>query len=273
MFEVNEMSLLYRGTVLVDNHVLSAREDLEAEHGLSMYIETPDSSFLFDCGHTGMAWNNAKALGVDLSAVKDVILSHSHYDHAGGFPALLKYCQPEAVYTGINFWQEKYSYDKENNEYLYKGCGFTKKDLEAWGIEQRVCRSIIPLDDYANIVTGFDKHYDFETIPEKFVRGENKEPDPFDDEICLLLPEGDGLAMVVGCSHVGILNMVATVKERTEQPVYSVMGGIHLSGGEERINETMRELERLGVENFNLCHCSGINNMATGSVIEVQCQD
>lgn len=267
------MSLLYRGTVLVDNHVLSAREDLEAEHGLSMYIETPDSSFLFDCGHTGMAWNNAKALGVDLSAVKDVILSHSHYDHAGGFPALLKYCQPEAVYTGINFWQEKYSYDKENNEYLYKGCGFTKKDLEAWGIEQRVCRSIIPLDDYANIVTGFDKHYDFETIPEKFVRGENKEPDPFDDEICLLLPEGDGLAMVVGCSHVGILNMVATVKERTEQPVYSVMGGIHLSGGEECINETMRELERLGVENFNLCHCSGINNMATGSVIEVQCQD
>ena len=41
----------------------------------------------------------------------------------------------------------------------------------------------------------------------------------------------------------------------------------------ERINKTMRELERPGVENLNLCHCSGINNMVTGSVREVQCQD
>ena len=77
MLEVKEMSLLYRVTVLVDNHVLGAREDLEAEHGLSMYVETPDNAFLFDCGHTGMAWNNAKTLGVDLSSVKHV--EHGYY--------------------------------------------------------------------------------------------------------------------------------------------------------------------------------------------------
>ena len=57
------MSLLCRVTVLVDNHVSGSRKELEAEHGLSMYIETPDSTFLFDCGHTGVAWENARKMG------------------------------------------------------------------------------------------------------------------------------------------------------------------------------------------------------------------
>ena len=83
------MSLLYRVTVLVDNNVIGSRKDLEAEHGLSMFIETPDISFLFDCGPTGLAFENARKMGVDLTRVKYVVLSHSHYDHAGGFPALL----------------------------------------------------------------------------------------------------------------------------------------------------------------------------------------
>jgi 7,8-dihydropterin-6-yl-methyl-4-(beta-D-ribofuranosyl)aminobenzene 5'-phosphate synthase len=52
------------------------------------------------------------------------------------------------------------------------------------------------------------------------------------------------------------------------------MGGIHLTGAdEERMEKTMQELERLGVRNFNLCHCSGKNNMATGSIVEVKYQD
>ena len=95
-------------TILVDNTVKKG-SDLTAEHGLAIFVETPDSSFLFDCGHTGIAWNNAAKLSVDLSSVDFVVLSHSHYDHAGGFPSLLKYCHPKAVYIGRNFWQEKFS--------------------------------------------------------------------------------------------------------------------------------------------------------------------
>ena len=67
--------------------------------------------------------------------------------------------------------------------------------------------------------------YAFERIPQKFVRGEAKEPDSFDDEICLLIKERDGLALVVGCSHQGILNITATVKARTGLPVRRIIGG------------------------------------------------
>jgi metal-dependent hydrolase (beta-lactamase superfamily II) len=188
-----------------------------------------------------------------------VALSHSHYDHAGGFPSLMEYVKPKVLYTGKNFWQEKFSYDKEKGGYAYKGCGFTKEDLDSWGIEQFECDGTakVRLDNYAMLLTGFSHRYDFETIPEKFVRGEDKVPDTFDDEICLLLKEGHGWAMVVGCAHRGILNMAAEVKERTGKDVVRVVGGIHLVGAEdERIRQTFKELKAMGVQYFNLCHCS-----------------
>jgi len=259
-------------TILVDNTVKKG-SDLTAEHGLAIFVETPDLSFLFDCGHTGIAWNNAEKLSVDLSSVDFVVLSHSHYDHAGGFPSLLKYCHPKAVYIGRNFWQEKFSFDKESNQYLPKGCGFTKSDLVAWDVEEHECKDSLKLDDYAQLFTNFDRHYSFEHIPPKFVCGSAKESDCFDDEICLLLKADDGIALVVGCSHQGILNITATVKKRTGLPVRRIIGGIHLNGeGQERMDRTLNELKRLGVRDFNLCHCSGVNvlgRVSAGTVIKL----
>lgn len=276
----------YTLRVLINDWVEEKPWELEGEHGLSFYIETPESKFLFDCGHTGAAWRNAEKMGVDLSAVDFVALSHSHYDHAGGFPALLKHVKPKVLYTGPDFWQEKYSYDKETDKYHYKGCGFTEDELAAWGIEHRECQDMLKLDNCAALFTGFDRKYDFETIPEKFVRGEDKTPDPFDDEICLLLEEGNGYAMVVGCSHRGIVNMVSAVKARTGKQVVRVVGGIHLVGAsDERISQTFKELRKLGVEFFNLCHCSmdachtsgvwpmNLGTIAGGSTIRMEQDD
>ncbi|MCR5757430.1 MAG: MBL fold metallo-hydrolase [Selenomonas sp.] len=258
-------------TVLVEN---TARENspLRAEHGLSLFVETPENAVLFDCGHTGLAWKNAAALGIDLRKVSSVILSHSHYDHAGGFPSLLTYCQPGRIYTGQNFWLEKFSYDQEGKTYLAKGCGFSPADLSRWQIDQQVCGDFLSLDSYAALCTDFPRHYPFEQIPEKFCRGPQKEPDPFDDEICLLLPEGEDLAMVVGCSHRGILNMVTAVKARTGKRVVRIVGGIHLSqASPEQRQRTLRELAALGVQKLNLCHCSGTavpGRITTGTVLE-----
>ena len=259
-------------TLLVENTAPRC-EKLDSEHGLSFFVETPNTKFVFDCGQTGIAWKNDLKLGIDLKKVEFVILSHSHYDHAGGFPSLLNYCRPKAVYVGRNFWREKFSYDRENNRYIPKSCGFIESDLDSWNIEAIGCRDTIKLDSFARLFTNFDKIYSFERIPSKFVYGNKKEPDPFDDEICLLLQETDGFALVVGCSHQGILNITATVKKRTGLPVRRIIGGIHLNGeGQERIDKTLSELKRLGVREFNLCHCSGTNvpgKITTGTVIEL----
>ena len=59
-------------------------ENIRAEHGLSLYIETKNHKLLSDCGCTDAFMENAATLGVDLCKVDSVFLSHGHYDHSGG---------------------------------------------------------------------------------------------------------------------------------------------------------------------------------------------
>ena len=69
---------------LIEN--TQGRRECQAEHGLSFYIETPKHKVLVDAGATNAFLENAARLGVDLKQVDTMILSHGHYDHAGGIP-------------------------------------------------------------------------------------------------------------------------------------------------------------------------------------------
>ena len=257
-------------TVLIENTKPEGSQ-LAAEHGLSFLIETEQTKFVFDCGHTGAAFDNAKILGVDLSDIKLVVLSHSHYDHAGGFRKLLDFAPLEKVFTGENFWEEKFSHDE------YRGCGFDENFLAERNIEQKICRDIIELDETTWLVGNFKRRYDFETIPKKFLRGDKKIPDDFSDEIVLVLRGSDGLTIVTACAHSGILNIVADIRERFSLPIVGVSGGLHLTGATaERISRTLDELKVLGVKKILPCHCSGEefmsnfdNRISTGSVIKI----
>ncbi|MBR3051113.1 MAG: MBL fold metallo-hydrolase [Selenomonadaceae bacterium] len=257
-------------TVLIEN-TKPAGSELIAEHGLSFLVETSRTKFIFDCGHTGAAFDNAKTLGIDLRGIKIVALSHSHYDHAGGFPRLLAFAPIETLYTGENFWEEKFSLDK------YRGCGFDRNFLAERGIEQKICRDVLELDDTVWLVGNFKRRYDFENIPEKFLRGNKKIPDDFSDEIVLVLRGRDGVSIVTACAHSGILNIVADVRERFSAPIHCVIGGLHLTGAtQERISRTLAELKNLGVKKILPCHCSGEDfikhcgeKISTGSVVEI----
>lgn len=247
---------------------------LESEHGLSFYIETQNLNFIFDCGHTGIAWKNAEKLNLDLSKTDFVIISHSHYDHAGGFVSMP--VKPKIIYTGKNFWLEKFSVT--DNGYRYRGAGFTKKDLQSWGVTKKVCDDLLQVDENIFLVGNFNRRYDFETIPKKFVVDENKIQDNFDDEICLAIRDKNEIILIVGCSHVGILNIVSTVHERLNLPVKFLIGGVHLSNAnDDKIDKTLNELKNFGVRKFAFCHCSGekickkINSeiLTTGSILKI----
>lgn len=242
---------------LLENN-LSQNRALIAEHGLSFMVETENVKILFDCSAGSTARKNAKKMNVSLKDADYVVLSHSHYDHAGGYPDMADHGVLAPLITGPNFFEEKYA--REGEKYVYLGCGFGPSFLTKKGVTHRVCEGCETLSEGCYVVGGFKRIHDFEKAPVRFVR-QTKDgmiADDFPDEVCLVLEREKGLVMIVGCSHPGILNMIESVRERFGKPVYAVFGGSHLVEADEgRLAETMRLLKDMGIARAGFNHCTG----------------
>ncbi len=237
---------------------LSQNRALTAEHGLSFMVETARAKILFDCSAGSAARKNAGKMNVSLRDVDYVVLSHSHYDHAGGYPDMAAHGVRAPLITGPRFFEGKYA--RDGGKYVYLGCGFGEEFLTENGIERRICERCETLEKGCHVVGGFKRFYEFEKAPSRFVRqtSEGMIADDFPDEVCLVIESGKGLVMVVGCSHPGILNMIRSVRERFGQTVYAVFGGSHLvEADEERLLETMKILKDMGVALAGFNHCTG----------------
>lgn len=83
--------------VLIENS--TSDENFVSEHGLSLYIEEKGKKYLLDAGQSGAFIENAAKMDVDLANVEFAVLSHGHYDHAGGFGAFLERCPEKKIYA------------------------------------------------------------------------------------------------------------------------------------------------------------------------------
>lgn len=82
---------------------------LQAEHGLSLYIETDKQKILFDTGQTGAFIQNARKIGIDITDVDTLVLSHGHFDHTGGLYPFLEINSKAKVLAKRNIFIPKYS--------------------------------------------------------------------------------------------------------------------------------------------------------------------
>ena len=253
-------------TTLIEN--MPDKEDkLAFEHGFSAWVELDDKKILFDTGQTGAFAANAKQLGIDLSEADGVILSHGHYDHTGGVPALLtKLKKKTPVYIGKEFFLPKYKL-LEDGCYKYNGTPFEKEQLtenakaEPYYIEDTVTKISGNLILFKN----FSRTNDFEKVnPKFFVRTEQGlVQDLFPDEIALGIVTGQGLVLLVGCSHVGIVNILETVRKTLSIPIAAIIGGTHLvEAGEDRLEKTIEAFRVHGVKTIAVSHCTGEAGMA-----------
>lgn len=245
-------------TALMDNKP-TENKALIAEHGLSLFLTYNGRRILFDCGSGASSLYNAHKLGVDLSGLDAVVLSHSHYDHAAGFRDLIESGLGSAqLYTGPCFFEKKYA--RNGIRHTDLSAGFTPAFLDRHGIVHHEVTGITELFPGLYLIAGFPRVYDFEKIPDRFVRRREQSfiADDFCDEICVAAETGSGLAVLVGCSHPGILNMVTHVHNRLGKPVKAVFGGTHLVEADpQRIEATVTALQEAGLEILGLSHCSG----------------
>jgi len=232
---------------------------LFAEHGLSYHIEYNGIRLLFDCGPTGHAQENARRLGINLSHLDGVILSHSHYDHAAGFRDLVEAGLGSPIlYTGPHFFEPKYA--RKGIAFANLSCGFDAGFLQEHQIRHRIIQGAVEIHPGVWLFSDFPRVHDFETIPERFVRRKDDGfiPDDFSDEICIALDTGDDLTVLVGCSHPGILNILTHIQNTLHKPIRAVFGGTHLVEADEmRIQTTIATLHHMGLEILGLSHCSG----------------
>lgn len=229
--------------VLTEN--TSAREDITAEHGLSLYIEADNRRILFDMGQTDAFIKNAEAMGIDLEAVDTAVISHGHYDHGGGLEAFLELNKSAPVYVRRNAFLPYYN---TPNKYI--------------GLNTALAGSkrIIFTDGEYDIGNGMRLYNVTQgqrtvpTVPHSLLMRTESGfiQDGFAHEQYLEITDRGRKILVSGCSHAGIIG----IAERFEPDV--LIGGFHLSAlsAGEKLASVARELSERKTE-FYTCHCTG----------------
>ena len=269
-------------TTLVEN--TSVSKDYKSKHGLSLHIKTNSNNILFDVGPDDTFIKNAEKLGVDISKVEILIISHGHNDHGGGLKTFLENNSIAKIYIS-KFAFENY-YAK-----IFKICkvyiGLDKKMKSSDRII--LTDSYFKIDDGISLVSNV-QGTELRPSSNKMLCVVNDNgcvEDNFNHEQSLILDNEGETILISGCSHTGVLNILKESEELIGKRVDKIIGGLHLfnpvnkkSESKEFINCLANQLLSKEVGEYT-CHCTGtepfkqlkeimgdkIDKLAVGSII------
>jgi 7,8-dihydropterin-6-yl-methyl-4-(beta-D-ribofuranosyl)aminobenzene 5'-phosphate synthase len=206
-------------TIVYDNNPY--KEGLETGWGFSCLIEGAERTILFDTGGDGsLLLANMEKLGIAPEKVEIVVLSHIHGDHVGGLSRFLeRSSRPLTVYLPKSFPER------------FKA-----------GVKQRGAK-----------VAEVDKAV--EICERVYTTGELRQGIK---EQSLLIRTAEGLVVITGCAHPGVVHIVEKARELFGKNVYLVMGGFHLGGASSAtLRQIVDAIQGFGVKHVAPCHCSG----------------
>lgn len=253
--------IMMKLTVLVDNWVTTPKIGLLGEWGYSALLETPSGSLLIDAGETGHTLlNNMRVLGLSPESVNCVALSHGHNDHAGGLPALLEAAPQvrDRVFASPLAVRER----------------FEGQDLSPAGgaVLRRV--PLRPVQGAVELLPGV---FAFDVPPEgrdpryasrglMYERGEDGtvRPDTFADDLSFLVSGSGGWALLLGCAHAALPNIVARVRDLFGVEQFDlVAGGAHMmSLAPDEVEDWVALMASWRVRRWRLNHCTGFRAAA-----------
>ena len=175
---------------------------------------------LFDTGSSGrILLANMKKLGIEPGKIDAVFLSHIHGDHTGGLDAFLQQNPRVTVYLPASFPTS------------------FRDAIAARGSRFKLLEKPEKL---------FDRVYT------------TGELGSWTKEQSLVIDTPQGLVIITGCAHPGIVRIVRQAKNRLHKEIYLVMGGFHLAGQPaEELRRVAGELQQLGVQKVAPSHCTG----------------
>jgi 7,8-dihydropterin-6-yl-methyl-4-(beta-D-ribofuranosyl)aminobenzene 5'-phosphate synthase len=205
-------------TVLYDNY--KHDKSLRAEWGFSCLIETAEQTILFDTGgDADVLASNFEKLGADPNKIDTVVISHMHWDHINGLDWLIKENNHLKIYLPNSATAEKV------------------KELQSKAESVTLVSEMKYIDECV-FSTGTLQ----QNVPEQ----------------ALCIETADGLVVITGCSHPGIVRILKKAKELSKKEICFAFGGFHLKGhNTEQIKEIIEEIKSLGVKRIGPTHCTG----------------
>jgi 7,8-dihydropterin-6-yl-methyl-4-(beta-D-ribofuranosyl)aminobenzene 5'-phosphate synthase len=206
--------------IICDNRIFDkGNRNLKASWGLSIYIKNV-LNILFDTGEDGaVLLNNLKNLSVRIEDIDLIVISHEDYDHIGGLAAVLSEKSDLKLFLPKRF----------PDELKARLSNCTSELIEIDGFEK------IAPNLYTTGSLGSD-------IPEQ----------------SLILRTDQGLVVLTGCAHPGIVNILKEVIKNLPGNIFLVIGGFHLMGeGHKRMKNIISDFKKLGVEKVAPAHCTG----------------
>jgi 7,8-dihydropterin-6-yl-methyl-4-(beta-D-ribofuranosyl)aminobenzene 5'-phosphate synthase len=207
-------------TVTYDNNPYDDR--LETAWGFSCLIRLPERVILFDTGgDSSILLNNMEQLQIDPQEIDIVVLSHIHGDHVGGLGGILNQNSDVTVYLPASFPQS------------------LKEEIKLYGAEVQEVHE--PRELFDGVYTTGELNGGIQ-------------------EQSLIVKTDEGLIIITGCAHPGVVNVVRKAREIAGDKVYLLLGGFHLgSASASKIESIIDSFEHLRVERVAPCHCSGDN--------------
>jgi 7,8-dihydropterin-6-yl-methyl-4-(beta-D-ribofuranosyl)aminobenzene 5'-phosphate synthase len=248
-----------RITILCENSVGPLSGTL-GEHGFSALVEPSNGDpLLFDTGQGLTLLHNARRMNKDLSRVRNVVLSHGHYDHAGGLKPLLEECGAKQVYAHPAVFKSRYRV-KDTGECYPISMLFGQTELEALGATFDLSKEFRTIAPGIHLTGEVPRVTDFETGDQGlYCDCTGRDLDSTPDDQSLVVETGKGLVLVLGCCHAGLVNTLEHVAYLTgRRDIYAVIGGTHLGFcGQEQIAQTVAALRKLGIKKLAASHCTG----------------
>lgn len=251
-----------RITILCENTV--GRLVGLGEHGFSAFIETDQGNYLFDTGSGRSVIKNSLELSKDLRSIKNIFLSHGHYDHSGGLPEVLKLRGKVDVHAHPHIFLDRVHVIKEDGKETrrFVGLPFKRSYLESLGANFILNKDFIEIEKGIFFTGEVPRKTSFEKPdPRLFSEIDGKTNlDIFSDDQSLILNTEKGLILILGCAHSGMINIINRVIHKTgEEKFFAILGGTHLDFlTPEQLEESIKALKKINIEKIGACHCTGM---------------
>ncbi|MEV3808154.1 MBL fold metallo-hydrolase [Aeromonas dhakensis] len=233
------------------------------ERGLALLLECDGLRVLFDSGRGRALCHNAAVMGIDLSSLTHVVLSHGHYDHVGGVGSLPVYPTPipliacpdvfceRGYFLPLPFWRRN----------LYRLSGVLEREsLAARGLLPHCSAEPVWLSARLVFLGSIARRERATpSLLGYIMRDGRVEKDLISDDSALAYKSEQGLIVFIGCGHAGTENIIERAREVCgDERIHAVIGGLHLKfSGPQRAAALGAYLQEEAVEKLFACHCTG----------------